>query len=269
MPKFHYELLACGFQGHRLIGTEAAQFRDEDALFARELDGIRWHRCVRCDSWLPMPAPDEPASQYPPSRAEISLPLRGKGLRDKFVLRVIAIDRAFHFVVLAVLAAAVFLLRANVTELHDAFYRVLADLQGGAGGASPEVQAGLLGEVSNLLSLRPGTLELVGAGFAAYAVLEGAEAVGLWLQKRWAEYLTFIATALLLPLEVYELSRSISPFKVSALIINLAILVYLLIAKRLFGVRGGADADVSDRERDSGWDSLERTAPERMTSTVS
>ncbi len=39
----------------------------------------------------------------------------------------------------------------------------------------------------------------------AYAALEGMEAVGLWLVKRWAEYLTFVATTILLPLEVYEL----------------------------------------------------------------
>ena len=39
----------------------------------------------------------------------------------------------------------------------------------------------------------------------AYAVLEAVEMVGLWLTKRWAEYLTFIATVALIPLEVYEI----------------------------------------------------------------
>ena len=67
----------------------------------REIDGLRWYRCVRCDSWVPLPPPEHPARETPPSRDEVDLPLRGKALRDKIVLRVIAIDRAIHFVVLA------------------------------------------------------------------------------------------------------------------------------------------------------------------------
>jgi uncharacterized membrane protein (DUF2068 family) len=79
--------------------------------------------------------------------------------------------------------------------------------------------------------------------------------------KRWAEYLTFVATTALLPLEVFELTTRISPFKIIALVVNLAICVYLLFAKRLFGLRGGAEAERAERERDTGWEALERTAP--------
>jgi len=92
-------------------------------------------------------------------------------------------------------------------------------------------------------------------------VLEGVEAVGLWLQKRWAEYLTFLATTLFLPLEVYELTKTVSPFKVIALIINLAVVIYLLYAKRLFGLRGGAAAEEALREQDVGWEALQRATP--------
>jgi uncharacterized membrane protein (DUF2068 family) len=96
----------------------------------------------------------------------------------------------------------------------------------------------------------------------AYAAIEGIEAVGLWYQRRWAEYLTFIVTASLLPLEVYELVHRLSPLKILAFIINVAVVAYLLYAKRLFGIRGGAAADEAERERDVGWEALERTAPE-------
>ena len=58
------------------------------------MDGVRWHRCLRCDSWLPFPPPEDPVRRHPPDRDEIELPLRGKPLRDKIVLRVIAVDRA-------------------------------------------------------------------------------------------------------------------------------------------------------------------------------
>jgi uncharacterized membrane protein (DUF2068 family) len=67
-------------------------------------------------------------------------------------------------------------------------------------------------------------------------VLEGTEAVGLWKERRWAEYLTAVATAGFLPFEIIELSKKVSPLKVGTFVVNIAILVYLIWAKRLFGV---------------------------------
>ena len=96
-PRLHWELLVCGLRGHELIGTDAARLRPGDELVVREQDGLRWYRCVRCDSWLPLALPDKPKRDVPPARDEIELPLRGKALRDKIVLRIIAIDRAIHF----------------------------------------------------------------------------------------------------------------------------------------------------------------------------
>jgi uncharacterized membrane protein (DUF2068 family) len=94
--------------------------------------------------------------------------------------------------------------------------------------------------------------------------VEGVEAVGLWYQRRWAEYLTLVVTASLLPLEVYELAHRLSPFKVVAFVINVAVVAYLLYAKRLFGLRGGAAAEERAREADVGWAALERTSPEAV-----
>ena len=51
------------------------------------------------------------------------------------------------------------------------------------------------------------------------------EAVGLWFAKRWAEYLTFIATTLLLPLEIYEIIHRGTVLKVIGFLINLAVVV--------------------------------------------
>jgi len=70
-----------------------------------------------------------------------------------------------------------------------------------------------------------------------------------------------IATTLLLPLEVFELSRRFSPLKIVTLIVNLAVVVYLLYAKRLFGVRGGGAAEAALHERDAGWPAVERATP--------
>jgi hypothetical protein len=267
-PRFHYELLVCGLRGHELIGTDAAELRAEDAVFAREMAGQRWHRCVRCDSWLPFEEPADPDRRYPPARDEVELPLRGRPLRDKIVLRLIAVDKAFHFVVLSVLAVAVFLVAENEPDLRDRFYAILGALQGSTGGPTSESGGGFVHRIDDLLSVSPGRLHLIGTLLAAYAVLQAVEAVGLWLGRRWAEYLTLIATSALLPLEIYELTRGVTPLKVIALVVNIAIVVYLLFAKRLFGLRGGAAAEEALRARDVGWGSLERTAPEAYSSAA-
>ncbi len=61
-----YELIACALEGHALVGTDVATIEPEDALVVREYDGLRWHRCLRCDAWLPRRAPDR-AQPRPPA----------------------------------------------------------------------------------------------------------------------------------------------------------------------------------------------------------
>jgi uncharacterized membrane protein (DUF2068 family) len=261
-PKLHYELIVCGVEGHELVGTDAAKLDPQDHVLAVDAEGVRWHRCLRCDSWLPLPRPEAPARASLPSREELALPLRGRPLRDKIVLRAIAIDRGLHFLVLALLGIAILAFASHRAELRGTFYRVVTDIQGGvAGGPVQTGKVGLIGELNKLFSLRSSTLHLVGASVIGYAVLEGVEAIGLWWQKRWAEYLTLIATALFLPLEVYEIAHKATPFKVFALIVNVAVVLYLLFAKRLFGIRGGAAAEHAQREHDTGWQALERATP--------
>jgi uncharacterized membrane protein (DUF2068 family) len=68
----------------------------------------------------------------------------------------------------------------------------------------------------------------------AYAALEATEGVGLALRRRWAEYLTVIATGILIPYEAYEVIRHPTLFKVGALALNLAVVGYLAYRKRLF-----------------------------------
>jgi uncharacterized membrane protein (DUF2068 family) len=262
-PHFHYELLVCGLSGHELIGIDARELRADDTLLAREMDGVRWHRCLRCDSWLPVDAPDAPDRDLPPAREEIELPLRGRPLRDKIVLRLIAVNRAVHFLVLGALAAFIFAFASHRDQLRDKTFRVIGDLQTGtASGATSH--HGVLHDIERGFSLESGTLLLVGAVLAAYALVEGIEAVGLWYQRRWAEYLTFLVTASLLPLELYELSQRLSPLKLLTLVINIAVVLYLLLAKRLFGLRGGVAAEERQRDADIGWDALGRNAPEAV-----
>jgi hypothetical protein len=179
------------------------------------------------------------------------------------VLRLIAVDRVIHFVILVALGIAVLAIASHETVLRDRFYRILTDLQGGVAGGPVQTSGhvGLLGEFDKLFSLRSGTLRTLGVVLLAYALLEGLEAVGLWLTKRWAEYLTFIATTVLLIPEVYELSHRVTALKIIGFLVNLAVVIYLLFAKRLFGLRGGGIADERARARDMSWEAIMRTTP--------
>jgi len=261
--KIDWELVACGFGGHTLVGTDAAELRPEDAAVAREQAGVRWYRCLRCDSWVALAPPTAPVRLHPQDRGEIVVPLRGKALRDKVVLRLISVDRALHFVILMLLGVGVIAFAGNESSLRDAYYRILTSLQGGVAGGPVQTSGhvGILHDLDRLFSLRSGTLREVGIGLLAFGLLEGLEGVGLWLAKRWAEYLTFLATTILLPLEVYEIVHHNTATKVIGFIINLAIVVYLLFAKRLFGLRGGGAADERERARDMGWDAIDRATP--------
>ena len=62
--------------------------------------------------------------------------------------------------------------------------------------------------------------------------LEGAEAVGLWFQKRWAEYLTVVITASYIPFEVYATTRRFAAGRTVILLINVAVVWYLVIRLR-------------------------------------
>src|SRR6202044_278566 len=117
---------------------------------------------------------------------------------------------------------------AHRDTLRDTFYRVLTAIQGGVAGGPVQTtgHVGILHDFDRLFSLNRGTLDEVGIALIAYGLLEGTEAIGLWYGKRWAEYLTFIATVVLLPFEVYELHERVSPLKLIGFILNLAVVIY-------------------------------------------
>jgi uncharacterized membrane protein (DUF2068 family) len=80
-------------------------------------------------------------------------------------------------------------------------------------------------------------LKELSVGTFIYSGLFLTEGIGLALGKRWAEYLTIVSTASLLPLEVYELAKHASFGKGLALLINLAVVVYLILELRRFPKR--------------------------------
>jgi uncharacterized membrane protein (DUF2068 family) len=263
-PKLAWELVGCAGNGHELVGTDAARVDGADSALVHEHDGLRWHRCLRCDSWLPLVPPERPSRDAVPARGEIELPLRGRPLRDRYVLRAIAIDRVIHFLLIGALAVGVLVFLGDRSRLRGSWTRILNRLQGAVGGPLADSKHGLLNEVDRLFTVSSTTLLLYGLAFAAYALINLIEAIGLWRARRWAEYLTLIEVVALVPYEIYELTKRISALKILGLVINLAVVAYLLYAHRLFGVRGGGRADRAERERDTGWPALDRAYPPQL-----
>jgi uncharacterized membrane protein (DUF2068 family) len=78
---------------------------------------------------------------------------------------------------------------------------------------------------------------IFGVAALAYGVLEGAEAYGLWTRRVWGEWLTVLATSLLFIPELWELTKSATLLKVGALLVNAAVVAYLVWRLRRTGGR--------------------------------
>jgi uncharacterized membrane protein (DUF2068 family) len=89
--------------------------------------------------------------------------------------------------------------------------------------------------VAKASNLSAEQIKKLGVGSFIYAGLFLTEGVGLWLVKRWAEWLTVIITSSLVPLEIYEIHRHPTPAKVVVLALNVAIVVYLIFRIRTGG----------------------------------
>jgi len=225
------DLRACGWHGHVTYApTEpelAARLRGETAL------GTTW-RCLRCGDWvLGSPASAGPAAQAP-------VPPRGRALRQLLVLRLLAVERIFRATVLVAAAYGVHRFAGSQTSLQATFGSLLPAARPLAERLGIDLeQTKIIQDAEKALYARQETLTLIAVGLMLFGVLEAVEGVGLWLAKRWAEYLTVVATAAFLPLEISELLRTVTVTRVVAFAVNVAVVAYLVVAKRLFGVRGG------------------------------
>ena len=249
---WHPETFVCSRRGHVTPAALVERLRKQDAGLGVDLDdGRRMARCTRCDVWISTTPPEQPIRKELPDLKDLKLPRRGKPLREAIIIRLIAIDRGLHSILFGLLAVVLILLELNLGSLHDEASRILRDLAGDTGQ-----QAGrgfIVDELAKLLNLNKNTLLLLAATAIAYCVVEGVEAVGLWRERRWAEYLTAIATAGFLPFEIKELLDKVTFLRLGALLLNLAVLVWLVWRKRLFGVNGGvkgleAEQELVDKE---------------------
>jgi len=82
--------------------------------------------------------------------------------------------------------------------------------------------------LAKVFAISPKQLKELSIGTFFYASLLLTEGVGLLLRKRWAEYFTVITTGVFIPLEVYELTRRLTFTRVGLLVVNIAIVWYLI-----------------------------------------
>jgi len=91
--------------------------------------------------------------------------------------------------------------------------------------------AALLAATSKVTGTSHKHLAIAASVALAYAALFAVEGVGRWRQRVWAEYLTIVATMSFIPFEVYQLTRRFTPVRLGALVVNVAIVGYLVIRR--------------------------------------
>src|SRR5271156_4843929 len=92
-------------------------------------------------------------------------------------------------------------------------------------GLEHKVVTWLLEWFSGLSASRVHALRMVTLAYAAVFAIEG---IGLWMRKRWAEWMTTIITASLIPLELWELFNRPNIGKAAVFVANVAIVVILI-----------------------------------------
>jgi len=139
--------------------------------------------------------------------------------RSRTIIRLIAAERFLRGIVLVV--AGIYLVTHSGSDLGRVADRAMRALE-----LDPRRHF-LHKLIVKLHHLHAGTVLITGIAAIGYGVLETVEGAGLWLDQLWAEYLTVIATTLLLPFEIYELIRKPSIWKAGGILVNLLIVGYL------------------------------------------
>ncbi len=225
-------------------------YRPDESDLARSLSattdlGEVW-RCLRCgDFVLGEPLESGPADAAP------NVP-RGRVLRDRLLIRFLAVERAARALMLLVGAYLVWRLKNNQARFADWIDTESPLLKPAADTIGWNIDNSWLARtLREVASLNPGLLTLVIAGLIVYALIQLAEGYGLWHEKRWGEYLAVIATSAFIPIEIWELAHHVTILKIALFLINVAAVVWLIWSKRLFGARGGYAAFEAEHASES------------------
>jgi uncharacterized membrane protein (DUF2068 family) len=139
---------------------------------------------------------------------------------DIALIRLIALFKLLKAVLLIAVGLGVLqLLHKDITSQLAHWVRVL-----GLDPGEPYVDRML----RKVMALTPNRIRGLGVGSFVYAGLFLTEGIGLWMLKRWGEWFSIIITSSLIPIEIYEIYRHPTTLKVLVLIINVALVGFLL-----------------------------------------
>jgi uncharacterized membrane protein (DUF2068 family) len=238
-----WNLRSCSRKGHLTYAAVEPTYRAR--LEASTPLGDAW-RCLRCGDYVLGP----PHGSGPAENAPVLL--RGKELRSAFILRLLAVERWIRGVIIILLGVGVLRLETTQVSLQRLFDEDLKSLKPFFDQIHFNVSdSATIHSIEKLLHAKHSTLNLIAGALFFYGALQLLEGIGLWSLKRWGEYVAVVGTTLFIPLEVYELVEKITWLRIAALVVNVAAVLYLLLSKRLFGIRGGHRAYEAVRHEES------------------
>lgn len=247
-----WNLYRCGRIGHITYSPDESALREY--MRASAAAGELW-RCLRCGTFVH----GDPTGSGPATKAPVVK--RAKEIRSELILRAFAVERFIRFLLFAGVAYLIWQFGHSKQSIEHIFNRDLPVIRSTFNQLGFNVShSKLLLDARKIFHFSPHTLNLLALGVAAFAVVELVEGVGLWLSKRWGEYFAMVVTSLGLPYEIYELTIKLSWFKLVLFAINLALVLYLVITKRLFGARGGRHAFEARLRSDSVFEEAAREA---------
>jgi uncharacterized membrane protein (DUF2068 family) len=235
----NWNLRACGRKGHITYAPTEDALRDR--LHVTTPVGEAW-RCLRCGDFAVGP----PRMSGPADHAPIVL--RGRALRDATILRLLAVERFAKGLLVLFAAYGVYRFRAGHDAVQRAFHEDLPLLKPLADKIGWNLEdSSIVHTLRTVIEAESRTLFWIAIGLIVYGGLQLVEGVGLWLLKRWGEYFAVVATSLFIPIEIYEITEKVTWFRIGALVINIAAVLYIALSKRLFGLRGGHAAYEAER----------------------
>jgi len=238
-----WNLRHCARHGHATYDPDEPALRER--LHVTTPAGEAW-RCLRCGAFALGP----PAGQGPADAAP-EVP-RGRLLRDRVIMRLLATERGVKSVLLLLLGLGILRFRGQRNALADAYSIDLPLLRPFADQIGWNIDGSFLTRwIEEALGLSTTALAWIAVAVFAYSALQAAEAIGLWTVKRWGEYLAVVATSVFLPLEIHELLNRVTVLRLLAFLVNVAAVVWLLYSKRLFGLRGGGAAYHAEHAEES------------------
>lgn len=132
-----------------------------------------------------------------------------------------------------VLVAGCGLLSFIHKDLHEAAVRLVEQVHLNPARHYPRIFIDLTENVTD------SQLWAMAAAALMYSIIRFMEAAGLWLERKWAEWFGVLTGGLYIPLELFEVTRGLTWPKVTLLVVNIGVVLYLLFELNRTGDKKG------------------------------